>query len=146
MTIIKWRDGYNTGVAQFDKEHHKLVELIDVMYRAIRDKKGKEVTENVIGELINYTVYHFNNEERAMAVVNFPELEEHKAEHAKLKQEAQDLQVKIMTGFPDGAVELYHFLRDWLINHIQDSDKKYGPYLKDTKDTVWSTSVRQEET
>ena len=149
MTIIKWRDGYNTGVAQFDQEHHKLVELIDVMYRAIRDKKGKEVTENVIGELINYTVYHFNNEERAMAVVNFPELEEHKAEHAKLKQEAQDLQVKIMTGFPDGAVELYHFLRDWLINHIQDSDKKYGSYLKDTKDTkdtVWSTSVRQEET
>lgn len=29
MTLIKWRESYNTGVAQFDREHHKLVELID---------------------------------------------------------------------------------------------------------------------
>jgi hemerythrin-like metal-binding protein len=136
MTVIKWRDSFNTGVAQFDREHHKLVELIDVMFGAVRDGSGKEVAEKACAELVAYTIYHFDNEEQAMAAAHFPELEEHKTEHARLKQEAQSFQTRINTSFPDGATELYHFLRDWLVNHIQDCDKKYGPCLKDMQDTV----------
>ena len=36
MTVIKWRDSYNTGVEQFDLEHHKILELIEVLYEAVR--------------------------------------------------------------------------------------------------------------
>ena len=71
-----------------------------------------------------------------MAAVNYPELEEHKAEHAKLKEEALNFQSRITESFPDGARELYHFLRNWLLNHIQDSDKKYGPYLNESEGTL----------
>jgi len=133
MSVIKWRDAYNTGIAQFDKEHHKLVELVDTMYGAIRNGHGKEVAEKACTELVAYTIYHFDNEELAMAEVDYPELTEHKAEHEQLKKEAQGFQSRISTGFPDGATELYHFLRDWLINHIQESDKKYGLYMQSRK-------------
>ena len=27
------------------------------------------------------------------------------------------------------TVEVMNFLKDWLSNHIQTSDKKYGPFL-----------------
>ena len=43
MSVIKWRESYNTGIEQFDMEHHKIVELIDAMFAAIRDKSSKEV-------------------------------------------------------------------------------------------------------
>ncbi len=132
MTIIKWRDTYSTGVERFDLEHHKLVELIDVMYGAIRDKSAKEVAEKACTELVAYTIYHFENEEQAMAAVDYPDLEAHKAEHARLKHEAQSFNVRINSSFPEGATELYHFLRDWLVTHIQDCDKKYGPFLGNT--------------
>jgi hemerythrin-like metal-binding protein len=135
MSVIKWRDTYNTGVAQFDREHHKLVELIDLMYGAIRDKSGKEVAEKACTELVAYTIYHFENEEKAMAEVNFPNLEEHKAEHTRLKQEAQTFHARINSSFPEGATKLYHFLRDWLITHIQDCDKKYGQALSGRLET-----------
>lgn len=129
MTVIKWRDAYNTGVEQFDMEHHKIIELIDKMYEAVRDKSDKDVAEKACNDILAYTVYHFANEEEAMKSVNYPGLEEQLAEHTRLKKEAARLQATIKSNFPEGTVEFYHFLRDWLIDHIQKCDKKYGPYL-----------------
>lgn len=53
-----------------------------------------------------------------------------------LIEHSQSFQLRINSSFPDGTMELYHFLRGWLVDHIQDCDKKYGPYLKEMKDTV----------
>ncbi len=131
MSVIKWRDAYNTGVEQFDREHHKIVELIDQMYFAIRDKSGRGVIEKACSDVLAYTEYHFANEEQAMKTANFPELEEHIAEHTRLKQDALEIQSHIDNNFAVGTQEFYRFLRDWLVNHIQDCDHKYGPYLKD---------------
>ncbi len=131
MTVIKWHESYNTGVAQFDTEHHKIVELIDSMFAAIRDKSGKEITEKACNDVVAYTGYHFDNEEKAMQAVEYPELAEHRAEHSRLKAEALRFQEMINTNFPEGTSEFYRFLRDWLVKHIQDCDKKYGPSLQD---------------
>jgi hemerythrin len=130
MSVIKWRENYNTGIEQFDMEHHKIVELIDAMFTAIRDKSGKEVVVNVCNDLLSYTVTHFANEEQAMKAVNYPELAEHTAEHIRLKAEAGKFHATITNNFPEGTVEFYRFLREWLVEHIQDCDKKYTPYLK----------------
>ena len=132
MTIIKWRSSYDTGVDQFDLEHHKIVELIDMMFSAVRDKAGKEVTEKVCNDILSYAEYHFANEEQAMRAIGYPELDEHIAEHARLKREAEKFQIIINNNFPDGVNEFYRFLREWLVDHIQGSDMKYGPYLKNT--------------
>ncbi len=134
MAVIKWREGYNTGVAQFDNDHHKIVELIDLMYMAIRDKSGKEVIEKACNDVLAYTGYHFDNEEKAMQAVAYAEMAEHVAEHSRLKAEALRFQEIISSNFPEGTNEFYRFLRDWLLNHIQDCDKKYGPYLQDGGD------------
>ena len=64
-----------------------------------------------------------------MKSVNYPGLDEQLAEHARLKKEAARLQATIKSKFPEGTVEFYHFLRDWLINHIQKCDKKYRTYF-----------------
>lgn len=133
MSIIKWRESYNTGVEQFDMEHHKMVELINVLFEAIRDKTSKEVTEKVCEEVLSYTKYHFRNEEQAMKAINYPGLEEQIVEHAKLKEQAETFQAIIKANFPEGRNEFYRFIREWLIDHIQGCDKKYGSYLKNTQ-------------
>jgi hemerythrin len=130
MSVIKWRDSYNTGVDQFDREHHKIVELIDMMFFAIRDKSGKEVTERVCADVLSYTEYHFSNEEQAMKAAKYPGLAEQITEHARLKAEAARFQTIIANNFPEGVNEFYRFLREWLIDHIQVCDKKYAPFLK----------------
>lgn len=133
MSVIKWRDSYNTGVARFDREHHKIVELIDRMYVALRDKEGRETIEKACGEAIAYTEGHFAGEEEAMAAIDYPGLAEQKEEHARMRVEVQKFQKMIEKDPGAGATGLYHFLRDWLINHIMVCDKKYGPFLQEEK-------------
>lgn len=130
MDVIKWRDSYNTGVQQFDIEHHKIVELINMMFVAIRDNATKEVSEQACEEVLSYTKYHFTNEEQAMKAANYPGLEEQLVEHARLKENAEKFQITIKNNFPEGRNEFYRFIREWLIDHIQVCDKKYGPHLK----------------
>lgn len=134
MSIIKWRDSYNTGVEQFDREHHKLVELIGVMFEVVRDKSGKEMVQQAYQDILSYTEYHFANEEQAMEAANYPDFEEHLAAHAKLKNEVQKFQASIENNFLEGSAEFYHFLRNWLIDHILNCDQKYGPCLKNRAD------------
>jgi len=130
MSVIKWRDSYNTGVAQFDQEHHKIIELIDAMYIALRDKQGKEIIEKVCREAVSYTEVHLANEEQALISINYPDLEEQMTEHARMKREVEKFQELIAGNYTEGATGLYHFLRDWLINHILVIDKKYGSYFQ----------------
>ena len=129
MTVIKWRDAYNTGIVQFDQEHHKLVALIDRMFFAIRDGSSKEITEQICADILAYTNYHFTNEEQAMRSAEYPDIDHHIGEHERLKTEAIKHQTTINRKFPEGRAEFYRLLREWLIQHIQNSDKKYGPYL-----------------
>lgn len=129
MNIIQWRDSYNTGVEQFDREHHKIVELIDVLFTCVRDKKeSSEVTE-AIAELVEYTTYHFDNEEQAMKQADYPELESHQEKHRMLKERALEFQAIGPTIEREKVREFYQFLRAWLVDHIVRCDKKYSEFL-----------------
>ena len=129
MAVIKWRDSYNTGIEAIDLEHRKLVELIEAMYTNVRDKEPKEAVEKVINEIVNYTQNHFSNEEMLMQNEQYPSLDNHKKEHQNLIHEVAAFKERLLNSYPDGRKEFYHFLRDWLINHILDSDKKFGDYM-----------------
>jgi len=135
MSVIKWRESFNIGVDQFDQEHRKILELINRMFEAIRDKKDKESVVQICKDALWYTEYHFANEEKALQAVDYPDLEEQLAEHARLKSEAERFQVLINDDAPKGATEFYLFLREWLIDHILVCDKKYGPYFQETTKT-----------
>ena len=129
MVTIKWLDVYNTGVELFDNEHHQVVELMNTVLAALLNKGDKEIFEKVCDDLIVYTEYHFAHEEKAMALANYPGIEEHIADHKWLKQEVGKFQEIVKNNFPEGTKELYVFLRQWLIDHIQIVDKQYSSYL-----------------
>ncbi|BHH85938.1 bacteriohemerythrin [Desulforhopalus sp. 52FAK] len=131
MAVIKWRDSYSTGIEVVDDEHKKLVDLIEAMYTSIRDKEPKETVERVLTEIVEYTQTHFNNEEALMEEKEYPDLETHKAEHQNLIEEVGEYKDRLLNDFPDGRQELYRFLREWLINHIMESDKAFGAYVSE---------------
>ncbi len=132
MPFIKWRDSYSVGVEQFDNEHRKLVELINRMFVIVRDKDDIMAVSDAVGRLIDYTEFHFASEEDALEKSDFPDIEAHKKLHEDLKQQVIALQQRIMTDKESVRVEVYSFLRGWLITHILEEDKKYSEFLTDT--------------
>ena len=80
---------------------------------------------------MDYTEFHFLSEEKAMEAAGFSGLEEHRREHEELKKAALEFHERLKQEGESLRAEFYHFLRDWLIHHIVESDMKYSTCLQE---------------
>jgi len=130
MALISWNDKMNIGIASIDSEHRRLVEMLNTLYDAVQSGKGRDALGPVLDGLIAYTAGHFKNEERLFAETGYPDAVAHKQEHDDLTRQVLDVQAKYKSGASGTlSLEVMNFLKNWLIKHIQGSDKKYGPHL-----------------
>ena len=129
MELIPWSEKYSVHNFLLDAQHKKLVSIINRLYSAIREGKAKNVLEITLDDLITYTRDHFNTEERMMLKANYPEYKEHKIEHQKLTDKVIEFQKSFKKGESLISTNLMTFLKDWLINHIEGTDKKYKDQL-----------------
>lgn len=131
MALMTWSDDFSVHIAHLDAHHRRLFDLVNSLYDAMKQKKAKDILGNVFSELINYTVYHFKAEEELFQKYEYPEYQQHKKEHEDLTKQVLELKdkfdkdpLKIVL-----TIETMEFLKNWLKNHIQVEDKKYGPFL-----------------
>jgi len=129
MSFIKWHENLSIHFPTIDEQHKKLVHLVNLLHDAMKQGKGKEVLGKALDELINYTVYHFNTEEEYMIKHKYPELLSHKNEHKKLTEDVLKLKDKFEKGEAGITIEVMHFLKNWVADHIEKTDKKMGEYL-----------------
>ena len=130
MPLMAWNDRLSVGIASIDKEHQKLVGLLNDFYDAVQSGHGKDSLAKLLAALIDYTKVHFANEEKLFAKTAYPEAASHKKAHDDLTQQVLEIQKKYMKGANTSlSIETLNFLKDWLLTHIQGSDKKYAPHL-----------------
>jgi hemerythrin len=82
---------------------------------------------------VEYARTHFYTEEKYMREANYPDLPAHKKEHELFIAQVLNSIKSFEAGGTEPAV-LASFLKDWILNHIAVSDKKYAPYLQGTQD------------
>ena len=129
MSMLTWDEKYSVEIAEIDRQHQKLFGLLNDLYEAMQDGQATEVVGKVLDRVIDYTVYHFAYEEKLLADAGYPEDAAHRAEHAKLAEQAKDLARRLQAGQGDVPVATLKFLCDWLGRHILGTDKKYAPFL-----------------
>ncbi len=129
MALVVWKDIYSVNVNEIDQQHKKLVAIVNELHDAMTIGKGKDVLGKVLGELIDYTLYHFATEEKYFDLYDYPESDHHKKQHKDLVEQVASLQGKFEKGEKVLTLEVMNFLRDWLHDHIVGSDKLFGPYL-----------------
>ena len=134
MSLMEWNDKLSVGVQLIDDDHKRLVGMVNELHDAVKAAKGKEALGKVLDGLVSYTKTHFGHEEVEMAKFKYPKAPEHIKEHVNLTKQVLDVQAKYKAGnHAVLSMEVMAFLRDWLLKHIQASDKALGDYLKAQK-------------
>ena len=129
MSIFVWDAKFSLKIEEIDRQHQKLFALFNELYDAMQLGHANEVIGKVLAGVVDYTAYHFAYEEKLFRQYGYPEEAAHRAEHAKLADQAALLVRKHQAGQNHVAVATLKFLFDWLGNHILGSDKKFAPFL-----------------
>jgi len=129
LKSINWDDSYSVGVAAMDDDHKRLIYLFNELESASKYYTNKGFEEKALNEVVEYTKYHFDHEEKLMKDNNYPGVDEHIKQHIemiiKINKIVEDYQSK-----PDYAVdEAVDFLRCWLVKHIQKTDQEYTAFF-----------------
>jgi len=129
MPIMTWTDSYSVGIAEIDKQHKKLIDLINTLHDAMAKGQAKSVIGKILGELITYCANHFAAEEKLFDQYGYPDSAEHKDKHQKMTAKVLALQQQFEQGKTTITMDVMDFLQQWLDKHILGTDKKYGPFL-----------------
>jgi len=126
---VEWKEEYSVGIASIDQQHIKLINMINQLHTAIDYSTGYEFEREVLDELVNYTKIHFKFEEGLMEETEYPDFEPHKAQHEKMIKKVEQVLAEYKQD-PDTAMSnAATFLQEWLINHINGTDKQYSSFL-----------------
>ncbi len=127
--LFQWSDDFCVGVEEIDQQHQVLVDMLNDMHEAIVCKRGSAEARKILDQLADYTKTHFALEEGLMRIMRYPGFDIHKQQHVDLLNQVTELQEKLDSGKAAISFELLHFLKIWLSQHINESDKRYGAYF-----------------
>ncbi len=125
MAYIIWQDDYSVNVEIIDNQHKKIIELINKLQEAMLKKQTKDVLGEILNELIGYAALHFSTEEKYFKEFNYSETEAHIKEHIDFVNSVTKFNDDFKKGRLFVSMKLFKFLKSWLVEHIQVSDKKY---------------------
>lgn len=130
MPRIEWNDSLKLGVARLDKQHEKLVGLMNDLFDACTRGRGADVVEEAIFEAHDYIDYHFTSEQRLMEEYDYPELGEHVDGHDDYIVQAADDFAVLREGAGDAASEVLERLTGWWVEHIGGPDRRLADFLR----------------
>ena len=124
-----WKPAYSVKIARMDEDHQKLFALMMEMYTALNKTRGNDEAKRVLGELKEYTLTHFSREEELMKKHNYPDFESHLAQHEAIKKKINEFEGEFDSSSTEVSKDVLRYLQDWLVNHIQGTDKQYSEFL-----------------
>ncbi len=133
MPKIEWDDSLKIGVDHIDEQHKMLIQKLKDLSDAFQMGLEQNKMLKTIDFMIDYTGFHFREEEKLMIEHNYPGLETQKKQH----REFQNTLNFILEDYQDEgptkalATSINVFLLNWLVNHIKGLDVQIGKFISD---------------
>jgi hemerythrin-like metal-binding protein len=128
-SYLEWKDEYSVGIDSIDRQHRRLVNLINQLHTAVTYSTGEEFEREALDELVDYTKTHFTYEEGLMEQNGYPDFDEHKAQHKQMIEKVGEVLAEYEKDQDTAMNNALSYLSDWLINHINGTDKQYSSFL-----------------
>ena len=126
--LLKFTKEYYTGIDVIDKEHSRLFDILSDL-NALNQKDyvydKYDAIIDIVEELKDYTVKHFQDEERYMKSINYEGLAVQQSVHQSFVKKIEEINFEDMDKNQQEYINvLVDFLANWLINHIMKMDQK----------------------
>jgi hemerythrin-like metal-binding protein len=129
MELFTWSDTLKTGIDSIDTQHKKLLSFVNELHTAMKNREAGKIICKILKELVDYTDYHFKNEEKAFDQFSYPNADAHKKAHEYLIKQIHDIIRQQEAGDLALSVTTLGFLIDWVTNHIMKEDMDYVPFF-----------------
>jgi diguanylate cyclase (GGDEF)-like protein/hemerythrin-like metal-binding protein len=128
---IVFNRSHETGSPEMDQQHKQLIALANQLNVSINAGESTELIGRQFEELVLYTRFHFSTEERLMEQNGYPDQHEHRQSHLRLLSDIGHIKARLHQGSELIALQT---IKDWLLGHIETSDKLLGAYLRQHED------------
>ena len=129
MDLITWTNDMSVNIEKMDKQHKILIENLNNLFNAMLEGKAQEIINKTVDALIDYADFHFSAEEEYFEKHKYPESHAHKIQHSYFKDEILLFKKELLDGKSTVPMDVFNFLKNWLTDHILNSDKKYSKHL-----------------
>jgi hemerythrin len=129
MSLFNWDEKYSVKVDSLDTQHKKWIDLINTAHAALTGGESSNKTSEFIQQVIDYTQYHFDAEEKLLEENDYPDLAIHKEQHKNFVEKVASLKSDLDEGKEIEGLDFLALLLDWMLEHINGSDKKYSDLL-----------------
>lgn len=125
-----WSDRFVCGHRLIDDEHRSLFDATNALVAMMTDVSLKSNTVLVrIDALLAAVARHFADEEKVLAEIHYPQLQQHRRLHQKLLDSSRHLRDALHAG-KSSPGEVVEFLAYEVINrHILRADRRFFPFL-----------------
>jgi hemerythrin len=134
MPIVEWSETFSVGIGEIDQHHRHLMDLLNKLYDDFSEGSAAKDLGPVLDELVDYATYHFSCEERWMTQSSYPKLPEHRGEHERFIRRVNEIQKDFLNTGTRVYLETLTFVKNWLTNHILQTDAEYGRYIAAGRD------------
>lgn len=131
MSFLEWHQGLSVGNAMLDEEHKQIMGYINDLHDAIEQGSSTEILAKTLDNVMAYSNYHFRHEEALFSATDYPDAKIHIREHDTFTKRTLDIHSQFRFGDSSQlSMDLLIYLKEWLINHIQGTDKGYVSHLQ----------------
>jgi len=129
--MIEWEDKFSVGISIIDEEHKKFIDIINkAIY--VQQHNKLDAISGILTDMAMYALEHFKTEETYMIDFKYYDYKSHKDEHNNFSNKISNYCNKLMDGENKIKIldKIIEDLKQWLNNHIQETDKKFVACFK----------------
>ncbi|WP_040212710.1 bacteriohemerythrin [Clostridium polynesiense] len=125
--MFNWKEEYGVGIEIIDDQHRELFRIGNNAVKLLKDKMRLDKFDdiiNILNELKNYTVYHFQCEEKIMMELGYKSFLSHKVEHINFINKINEIDIDNIDINQNASIlEILDYVYKWIDEHILIRDK-----------------------
>jgi hemerythrin len=130
MELFKWKESFNIGIEEVDRQHRSFLELLNDCYVKASGLGRTRIDPAMVASLREYATMHFRFEEELMRFRSYPDMLHQEQQHRMFESMILEFEAEHAAGKGESIESVFTFLRDWFLNHILVEDKKIASLIK----------------